>query len=170
MGSFPRQALDDLSAPLLLMELFRITTRKWMHTAFDGEGARLVGGRWTSTGRRAVYTASSVSLAILETLTHVDTQSIPDLVVFRVEVPDELERTQILVEDLPKGWRKVPGPQELMTIGDEWIDAGGTALLMVPSALVPIEMNVVINPQHDDFIKLDISQAFDLPLDKRLLS
>lgn len=57
-----------------------------------------------------------------------------------------------------------------MSIGDEWIDAGGTALLMVPSALVPVEMNVVINPQHDDFIELDISQAFDLPLDKRLLS
>lgn len=150
------------------MELFKIATRKWMDTAFDGEGARLVGGRWTTPGRRAVYTASSVSLAILETLAHVDVQSIPDLVVFRIEVADKLERTQILVEDLPKDWRKVPGPQELMSIGDEWISAGSTALLIVPSALVPIEMNVIINPQHDDFIELDISQAFDLPLDKRL--
>lgn len=152
------------------MELFRITTRKWMNSAFDGEGARLVGGRWTSAGRRAVYTASSTSLAILETLAHVDTQSMPDLVVFRIGVPENLDRAEIFIEDLPKGWRTVPGPQELTAIGDEWIAAGDTALLVVPSALVPIEANVVINPEHDDFLELDISQPFNLPLDKRLFS
>lgn len=152
------------------MELFRITTRKWMNSAFDGEGARLVGGRWTSAGRRAVYTASSTSLAILETLAHVDTQSMPDLVVFRIEVPEDLDRAEVFIEDLPNGWRTVPGPQELTAIGDEWIATGDTALLVVPSALVPIEANVVINPEHDDFLELDISQPFDLPLDKRLFS
>lgn len=147
------------------MDLFRITTRK----AFDGEGARLAGGRWTSPGRRAVYTASSTSLAILETLAHVDTRSMPDLVVFRIGVPDDLERTEVLVENLPKGWRTVPGPQELTGFGDEWLDLGDTALLVVPSALVPIEQNVVINPEHNDFKEIDISPAIDMPLDSRLL-
>lgn len=139
-----------------------------MDSAFNGEGARLVGGRWTSPGRRAVYTASSVSLAILETLVHFDMQSMPDLVVFRIDVPEHIDRTLIPLNGLPKGWQTVPAPEELTAIGDDWLKAGDTALLTVPSALVPIESNVLINPEHDDFSELEISDAFDLPLDKRL--
>ena len=151
------------------MELFRIVARKWADSAFDGEGARLVGGRWTSPGQRAVYTASSTSLAILETLVHVDTKSLPDLVVFRVGVPKGIATTTIEPDALPGDWRDVPGPEALTAIGDDWLNAGETALLVVPSALVPIETNVVINPDHDDFDGLDISSPFDLPLDRRLL-
>ncbi|MFK7888609.1 MAG: RES family NAD+ phosphorylase [Gammaproteobacteria bacterium] len=152
------------------MVLFRITTRKWMRSAFDGEGARLVGGRWSSPGHPAVYTASSTSLAILETLVHYDTTSMPRLVVFRVEVPDDMPKTTINESELLDGWRTVPGPKELAALGDEWLIAGDTALLAVPSALVPMEQNVIINPTHPDFAKLSIAKPFDLPLDKRLFS
>ena len=152
------------------MELFRITARRWQDTAFDGEGARLAGGRWTSPGRRAVYTSSSTSLAILETLVHTTSQTMPNLVVFRIEVPDHIDRTEVVPEDLPDGWRAVPGPQELTEIGDRWRIDAETALLLVPSALVPIEKNAILNPDHEDFNALSISDPFELPLDRRMLT
>ena len=97
-------------------------------------------------------------------------QSMPDHVVFRIDVPVDIDRTTIPLETLPKGWQSVPAPEEATKIGDEWFKAGDTALLTVRSALVPIETNVLINPEHDDFSELEISGAFDLPLDKRLFS
>ncbi|MEX2607338.1 MAG: RES family NAD+ phosphorylase, partial [Kiritimatiellia bacterium] len=55
---------------------YRLTKKKRVHTAFDGEGARLYGGRWNSKGTRMVYTSAAPSLAILETLVHVDSPTV----------------------------------------------------------------------------------------------
>jgi RES domain-containing protein len=151
------------------MDLFRLCSPKYADTAFTGEGSRLAGGRWTSKGLPAVYTASSLSLALLEMLVHLDKTVLPKLVAFRVSVPDDIERTVVSPKELPEGWNKVPSPRELRMFGDKWYRDGQSALLIVPSALISIESNIVINPSHADFRELEIAGAMDLDIDRRLL-
>ena len=102
-------------------------------------------------------------------LAHLDKTVLPKLVAFRVSVPDSVSRTVISSDALPKGWNQVPSPRELRLFGDKWIRSNESALLVVPSALITIESNIVVNPVHPDFARLDISAPMDLDIDKRLL-
>lgn len=139
-----------------------------MRGAFDGEGARLVGGRWSSPGRRAVYASESTSLAILETLVHLEPRSMPALVVFEVQVPSEISTTIITPSELPDNWQEVPAPAGLVDFGNAWVERAETALLVVPSARVPTENNVVLNPLHPDCERLSIGKPRAIVLDRRL--
>jgi len=55
-----------------MMTAWRIVPEQWAATAFDGEGARLHGGRWNSPGKPAVYLADTRALAALEVLVHLN--------------------------------------------------------------------------------------------------
>ena len=91
----------------------------------DGEGARLYGGRWNSPGRPVVYTSTTLSLAALEYLIHVDAADAPsDLVALTVEVPDEVDVERVEAAGLPAGWEQAPEPQACKDIGDAWLVAG----------------------------------------------
>ena len=59
---------------------------------------------------------------------------------------------------------------ETMQIGDDWVHAGRSVALAVPSVLVPSEMNFLLNPKHPDFKKIKISQPVDYRFDSRLLN
>ena len=150
------------------MLVYRITTRKWMKTASGGEGSRLFGGRWTSPGRPAVYTASSISLAILETLVHMDSRTAPPMVVFEVVLPDSVDVTVVSAADLPTNWND-PGGADQQAFGDAWLTEADTVALIVPSAVVPYENNVILNPLHAEFERVSVRQPEVLALDKRLL-
>jgi RES domain-containing protein len=113
----------------------------------DGEGARRYGGRWNSAGRRLLYASSHLSLAALEALAHFDADEMPeDLHAFAIEIPDALATEQVPPDVLPVGWPR----QEFATrgFGDEWLTAARTPVLVVPSAIVPEETNVLVNPAH----------------------
>jgi RES domain-containing protein len=117
------------------------------HAALDGEGARRYGGRWNSAGRRLLYTSSHLSLAALEALVHFDADEVPeDLQAFAIEIPEALATEQVTADILPIGWTR----QEVATraFGDEWLTAARTPVLVVPSAIVPEETNVLVNPAH----------------------
>jgi RES domain-containing protein len=117
------------------------------HAALDGEGGRRFGGRWNSAGRRLLYTSSHLSLAALEALVHFDADEVPeDLQAFAIEIPDALATEQVTSDILPSGW----GRQEFAThaLGDEWLTAARTPVLVVPSAIIPEETNVLVNPAH----------------------
>ena len=146
------------------MIVFRLTLAKYVDTAFSGEGARRVGSRWTPVGYPAVYTASSVALAVLETLVHADLSVMPSHRVIKVVVPDNLAMTSTDDNQLPVDWRETPAPAPLQAIGKAWLDAGETAVLKIPSIIVPHEFNYVLNPTHPDFKELSIStdKAFDI--------
>ena len=109
------------------------------HQALDGEGSRLHGGRWNSERVSVVYTSSTLALAALEYLVHVDIEDVPDdLVTMAIDVPD----------DLPPDWNQVLDHPACARIGDQWAAKGTVLLLLVPSAVVPEESNVLINPDH----------------------
>ena len=127
------------------MRVWRLARRT--HAALDGEGARYYGGRWNSSGQRLLYTSSHLSLAALEALVHFDADEVPvDLQAFAIEIPDALATEQVNVDILPTGWAR----QEFATraVGDEWLNAARTPVLVVPSAIVPEETNVLVNPAH----------------------
>jgi RES domain-containing protein len=148
--------------------VWRIVKRKYEATAFDGEGASDYGGRWNSPGKRVIYTAGSKSLALLEQLVHLDSSALSSYVVIPVTFSDALlSEVDILL--LPPDWKGHPAPVELRDIGDSWLDSFGSAVLRVPSAIVPDESNYMINPDHPDFSSVEIGASVPFEIDLRLL-
>lgn len=152
-----------------MITAWRIVKARRHANAFDGEGARLNGGRWNSPGSPVVYTAESAALAALELLVHLGRGlalqsyvlvacSFPETVVLR------LDRAR-----LPVNWRSYPAPAPLQLIGDEWINSNASAILEVPSVIIETESNYLLNPRHTDFASLVISEAKPFQLDVRLL-
>jgi RES domain-containing protein len=146
---------------------FRIVKRRYAKQAFNGEGARLAGGRWNSPGQRAVYLSSTLSLAAMETFVHLGEDAARmAYVYFEVEIPDTVSIATLARR--PKGWRNEPPGSTSMNAGDQWLKAGKTALLEVPSALIPLETNLILNPLHPDCGKLRIGAAQAFHFDPRM--
>lgn len=137
------------------ISLWRIAKETPDYKAIDltGGGAKATGGRWNSKGTAVMYTASTIALATLETLAHVgDRIAIRNAFLVRVDVPDEVwaNRAYIDPADLDPTWVAEPPGSTTKSIGDAWVAGGSSALLMVPSVIVPEEYNVLINPAHKD--------------------
>ena len=116
-----------------------------------------------------VYLAQSRSLAILEMLVHLDSPALLDsYVLIEVEFDSSLI-TGLDQSCLPRNWRDDPAPQAVQRIGDEWASGGTSAVLTVPSVLVPDESNFLLNPRHPDFGKIRISRPQSFRLDARLV-
>jgi RES domain-containing protein len=148
---------------------WRIVKAKHSTTAFDGEGARLFGGRWNSPGSPVVYAATSTALAALEMLVHLGKATVlPAYVLIACTFSDSLVAG---IEDsrLPSNWRSYPAPPELQSLGDEWLRLGTSAVLEVPSAVIPSESNYLLNPQHADFSGISISPPEPFEFDLRLV-
>jgi RES domain-containing protein len=149
------------------VRVWRLCKRE--HAAFDGEGARLAGGRWNRRGTRLVYTSESLSLAALEILVHCDPALLPpDLVAIPADIPDSLRIERLDDASLPRDWRRSPAPDSLARIGSAWAAAAQTPVLSVPSAVVPRERNYLLNPGHPDFVKIRKGDPQPFSLDPRL--
>jgi RES domain-containing protein len=147
---------------------WRITKRKHVKMAFSGGGARKYGGRWNSPGTAIVYTAQTQSLAALEMLVHLDgPELLQSYVLIGVEIDESLIR-KVEPSELPRNWRAEPAPLGSRKIGDEWVESGASAVLQVPSTLVPAESNFLLNPAHVDFGKLVVGDAIGFDFDPRL--
>jgi RES domain-containing protein len=115
------------------------------------------------------YGASSLSLAVLELLVHVDPADIPDdLVAIQFELPDDLAVSRLLPADLPDDWRRETGIAALRSLGARWIQARRTGILMVPSVIVGAEANVLVDPQHPDAARIKAIVRESFHLDPRL--
>ncbi|HEY9179132.1 MAG TPA: RES family NAD+ phosphorylase [Candidatus Baltobacteraceae bacterium] len=153
------------------MQLFRLARRPFTQGpggAFGGDGAYLAGSRWNTPGRRMSFAAQSESLAILEYLVHATSDAFFDDVLLIVAELDDRYIASVDVEKLPKDWRSFPPAAGTQRIGDEWLASGATAAMLVPSAIVPRERNVLVNPQHRDYSKLKIVSTAEWGADPRL--
>lgn len=153
------------------MILYRFCQKQWITTAWSGVGAvNNSVARWNNLGTPMVYLASSVSLAMLEILVHVQDESILSLYqLMSIEVPDSLI-VKLNPGDLPKNWNaEVPG-RETKEIGSEWFSGGSSVAMMVPSAIVPMEYNVLLNNEHPDFAAcLPSVKMLNFSFDARLI-
>ncbi len=126
----------------------------------DGEGARLYGGRWNSPGLPVVYCASSLALAALEVFVHLPPamrrpSALPQLTAVGLDVPDDLIRE---LEEAAIGSSEF----EPRKAGDRWLRDGGSLALRVPSAVIPREANLLVNPRHVEIgrVALHLQEAF----------
>lgn len=150
----------------MTIRAWRITKSKHAATAFSGGGAKIYGGRYNSPGTAIVYTAGSASLAILEVLVHLQA---PDLikryVIFEVTFDESLV-IAVNPATLPKTWRSSPTPKTVQDIGDTWAANGSSAILRLPSVIVPSEWNYLLNPTHPDFAKIKIGPKQPITFDQ----
>jgi RES domain-containing protein len=149
--------------------IWRITSARYADSAFDGEGARLYGGRWNHPGTSIVYGSATLSLAALEYFVHLEPDlAPPGLVAVAADLPAGLALESLEVESLPPDWRTYPAPERLKDLGTGWVRSGRTAVLLVPSSVIPHEMNVLLNPAHPDFPRLRLRAAKPFSFDPRM--
>jgi RES domain-containing protein len=152
------------------MRVWRLCKAKHAADPLSGSGARLYGGRWNHKGIRMVYAAESLALAALECLVHFEQNDMPnDYVAIGIEIPDSISSRNLAVKDLPKDWQDIPGPESLKALGTQWVRAGKEAVLIVPSAVVPMEKNILINPEHPESVGIKLQTPFPFLFDTRLL-
>ena len=147
---------------------WRIVKAKRASDAFSGEGPRRYGGRWNSPGTAMVYTAGTRSLAALEVLVHLNQAELSLSyvligVTFHSASVESLDRKL-----LPAGWQSSPAPRYLQEIGDDWAARQSSAVLKVPSAIIPDEACYLINPAHPYFPKIKFGKPEDFGFDPRL--
>ncbi len=148
------------------MILWRISN----HAILNGQGGLFASARWHNQGRRIVYLAESPASALLEVLVHLELGEslLPDSYqLLKVNVADSVSRERIEVSDLPSGWED----DQAVTrrVGDRWLSQAASALLGVPTAILPETCNWLLNPSHTDAVGLRIEWSRRYPYDGRLL-
>jgi RES domain-containing protein len=149
--------------------VWRITTARRARSAFSGEGARLYGGRWNPKGVPIVYTAESRALAMLEMLVQ-DEPLHARYAVIPATLPDGLAIERLDRTKLPPDWRLPQRVADLQAMGAEWAASRRAAVLAVPSAVLPEELNYLLNILHPDFRRIRVGKPRALATDVRLLS
>ena len=116
-----------------------------------------------------VYTSGSAALAALELLVHLGRGSILSAYVLIACTFEEALVSRLNQERLPSNWRSYPAPPELQLIGDEWVKAGASAVLEVPSAVIANDSNYLLNPRHPYFRAIHVSDPQRFEYDPRFL-
>jgi RES domain-containing protein len=148
--------------------VYRLTKLRYQNQIFSGLGGLYADGRWTFRGHPVIYTSASISLALLEyTLNYRRRGWVPASVLGRAVIPDKMRIEVVTPADLPRNWSAADSHSQLREIGQRWLDAGATAVLKVPSAVVVEEWNYVLNPQHPDFKKLIFQKPKRFQFDRR---
>jgi RES domain-containing protein len=131
----------------------------------DGQGAALYPGRWNQVGTRLLYASPNPSLAVLETLNHVAPSEFGERELLEIDVPDEP------IEDATGP--AVTGPfyrgedATTQTFGSRWVLEARTLVLQVPSAAMPVEHNLLVNPAHALFHRVRLVRSVRYSLDPR---
>lgn len=152
-----------------MVTAWRIVKKRYWSTAFDGEGARRYGGRWNSPGTRVVYLAESRALAALEVLVGIRSPGpLPAYVLASVRFDESLVET-VSRSSLGSHWREIPPHRSTQRIGDDWTAGGRSAVLGVPSVIIPDELDYLLNPIHPDFESIVIGGPEEFTFDRRLI-
>ena len=150
------------------MKLWRIATETRAYPASDlsGAGAAKNPGRWSDDGQVVVYCARILAMAVLETAAHINTNGLPlNRFVICIDVPDAIwsKRRLVTASKLPATWRAIPAGMTSVSLGSKWWMKHESAVLEVPSAIVPEESVCLLNSHHVDHGKIicKVARAFD---------
>ncbi len=151
-----------------MLTVWRLTTARFAKSAFSGDGARLYGGRWNRKGVALVYTAATQSLAMLEMLVQ-DEPLRARYVMIEARIPPSIQIDRVELEDLPADWRSIAARGKLQIIGTEWARRRSAAVLAIPSVVIPVETNFLLNPLHPDFRRIKVGKPRRFETDLRLI-
>ena len=147
------------------MLVFRIVHKLYAHSLF-ASGMR---GRWNSSGNKVVYASETVALALLENM--IRRQGVgfnSDFKIMFIEIPDDTVIESVTETDLEAGWRDPNDYSQCQPLGDRWFGAGKALVLKVPSAVMPLSYNFVVNTLHPDYSDVALVEVTDLVPDPRI--
>jgi RES domain-containing protein len=145
--------------------IYRLSSEKF--PADSGEGAARFGGRWNHVGTSVIYASQTASLAALEVLVHYS--ALPaDFILTEIRVPENLAVVSWEPKRLPPGWDANVVTPETQDLGESWVQSGKSALLSVPSSVIPRERNFVLNPAHPAFRRIKFMPSSTFAFDPRL--
>lgn len=149
------------------MIVYRISKRQYIND-LSGFGAANFPGRWNSKGVYVLYTAATPSLALLESVVHMNKIVQAEYSMATIYLPDD--SFALLKESiLPDGWAAFPPPDKLKKFGDDFILNQEALAFKLPSSIMPEDFNFLINPAHPDFKNVKIQSVRKLTIDNRLL-
>lgn len=150
------------------MIVFRIVNAKYKDTVLSGLGAEKVGGRWNEIGTRAVYCSENISLALLEYYIHAQNIALlpKNILVAKIEFPDDLIVEEL--KELPEKWNQYPYCSASTAIFTRLAKDRNKFALRVPSTIVGLESNYILNPLYKEFGKVEVIEFLQLPIDDRL--
>lgn len=145
--------------------LFRLSSSRF--PADSGIGTARYGGRWNRIGTEVIYAAQTASLAALEVLVHYSVLP-KDHVLTEIQIPDGMKILRWEEDALPAGWKSETPTSETQDLGDKWIQEGRSAVLSVPSSIIPNERNLILNPAHPEFRRIRFLPPVSFQFDPRL--
>lgn len=152
-----------------MISIWRIEKKKYASVSFSGDGAYAYGGRWNHPGTRVVYASETLALCALEKFVHLESAAAAiEFVCFKISVPEQVKIKKLELSSLPANWRDCPVPAETMDIGTKWARKNETVLLSLPSTIIPLEYDYLINPAHPDHRHLRFSKPLPFSFDPRL--
>lgn len=150
------------------MIVYRIANTKYKEATLTGIGAEKVGGRWNEVGTRAVYCSENISLALLEYYVHSENIAFlpQEILVAKIQFPDEFIIEEL--EEIPERWNQYPYSSKTTEIFTKLAKDRNIFALRVPSTIVGLESNIILNPLYKDFGKVEVIEFIKLPIDERL--
>lgn len=150
------------------MKVFRLSREKFA-VPLSGKGAARYGARWNPAGIELIYTAQNRSLAMAEVAVHLTLATLPqDYVMTTIDIPENVKRKRLTEADLPKDWQTFPHPPSTQSIGRDFVLENKFCVLIIPSAVTKGDFNVLINPNHIDFSKIQVESIEPFPFDTRI--
>jgi RES domain-containing protein len=152
------------------MEVFRITKAKYKND-LSGKGAELFGGRWNHVGTPALYTSENRALCALEILAHTPKEFLPPKYIIQsILIPKSLEKELVsfAIENMPNNWDVIQHFELTEEFGEESFRKNALGLI-VPSVIIKLEKNIILNPLHPKYDQVKVVNETDFFIDERLL-
>lgn len=150
------------------MKVYRLTPKKYA-TDLSGMGAKLYGGRWNRVGVSLLYTSENLSLSVLESIVHINNPTfLPIFQAITIEIPDSFQ--EYSTNNFPDNWHNQDGFESLRKLTDKFVDKKEFLAMKVPSAIIDVEYNFLINPQHSLFKEVKIINQQEFSFDQRLFT
>lgn len=150
------------------MVVYRVANIKYKESTLSGIGAEKVGGRWNKVGTRAVYCSENISLALLEYYVHSENIALlpKEILVAKIEFPDEFTIEEL--KNLPEKWNQSPYSSKTAAVFTDLAKNRDFFALKVPSTIIGLEHNIILNPLYKEFGKVEVVDFIMLPIDDRL--
>ena len=148
------------------MIVYRITNPRFTRLTASGRVAR-----WNEKGQFVIYAASSIALACLENIVHRNSEGLMgDFRILYIDIPKRVFIKRVELNDLPKEWSDEINFKICQEITTQWLENSESCVMSVPSVIIPLENNYLINPQHPDFKFIKLISVEEFTFDNRIKS
>ncbi len=152
-----------------MVKAWRIVKTKHKHSAFTGYGCQFTSGRWHNKMALMVYCSETPALSALELFVHLQQDGMHiKFVSFEIQIPGKIIINVENIITLPKRWRRHPPGAGTKKIGSDWVKSMDSAVLSLPSTIIPSNKNYLLNPQHPDSDKITIGLPEPFSFDSRM--